>query len=238
MLYNMLKKLALLLLVLQLSSCDTLQSILNEGLASQALTNAEIVAGLKQALEIGATEGAQALSRQDGYLKSPYKILLPPEARAITDRLQNVPGFSQVENILLEKINRGAEDAAKRAAPIFRSAITSMSVNDALGILTGEKDAATQYLNRTTSNQLYNEFNPVIIQSLDKFDARKYWRDAVTAYNKIPFVEKANPSLDDYVTRQALDGLFKMVAVKELDIRTNLSARSTDLLRKVFARQD
>lgn len=233
----MLKRILLLLLVVQLSSCDVLQNILGEGLGSP-LTNAEIVAGLKQALELGATEGAQALSRKDGYLKSPYKILLPPEARAITERLQNVPGFSAVEDIILEKINRGAEDAAKRAAPIFRDAILSMSINDALGILTGDKDAATQYLNRTTNAQLYREFSPVIIQSLDKFEARKYWSDAVTAYNQIPFVQKANPSLDDYVTRQALDGLFKMVAVKELDIRTNISARNTDLLRKVFARQD
>ncbi|MDV7399457.1 DUF4197 domain-containing protein, partial [Arthrospira platensis SPKY1] len=105
----------------------------------------------------------------------------------------------------------------------------------AMGILMGDKNAATQYLHRVTYNKLYKEFNPVIIESLDKFDARKYWSDAVTAYNKIPLVEKANPDLDDYVTKQALEGLFSMVEKKELDIRTNISARTTDLLRRVFA---
>ncbi|MCB0641404.1 MAG: DUF4197 family protein, partial [Phaeodactylibacter sp.] len=96
-------------------------------LGSSELTSGEIASGLKQALEFGITEGANKLSATDGYFKSPYKILLPPEAREITNRLKNVPGFTQVENIILEKINRGAEDAAKKAAPIFKSAITSMT---------------------------------------------------------------------------------------------------------------
>jgi hypothetical protein len=107
-----------------------------------------------------------------------------------------------------------------------------------MNILMGEKNSATTFLNRTTSTQLYTEFNPVIVQSLDKFDARKYWSDAVNAYNKIPFVEKANPDLDDYVTKQALNGLFSMVEKEELNIRTNIAARTTDLLKKVFAKQD
>jgi len=113
-----------------------------------------------------------------------------------------------------------------------------MIFNDAMGILMGEKNAATAYLQRTTSQPLYNEFNPVIVSSLDKFQARKYWADAVNAYNKIPFVEKANPDLDDYVTKEALKGLFSMVEKEELNIRTNISARTSDLLRRVFAKQD
>jgi hypothetical protein len=216
-----------------------LQKALDSNLGqSTGLTTAEIAGGLKQALELGITEGANKLAQTDGYFKSQYKILLPPEARKVTDRLQNVPGFSNVESIILEKINRGAEDAARRAAPIFKDAIMKMSFNDAMGILMGNKNAATDYLHKATFNQLYGEFNPVIVQSLDKFEARKYWSDAVTAYNKIPLVEKANPNLDDYVTRQALTGLFSMVEKKELEIRTNINSRTTDLLRKVFARQD
>ena len=237
----MLKKLILLACVIQLSSCDpaALQQVMGDVLGgSGELTSAEIGNGLKQALEFGITEGAQKLSATDGYFKSPYKILLPPEAREITDKLKNVPGFTQVENILLEKINRGAEDAAKRAAPIFKSAITSMTFGDAMDILMGPQNAATNYLDKTTRSQLYNEFNPVIVQSLDKFQARKYWSDAVNAYNKIPFVDKADPDLDDYVTNQALAGLFSMVELKEKDIRNNVSARTTDLLKRVFARQD
>jgi hypothetical protein len=234
------KKLIFLpLLILVFSSCDVLQKALDSNIGqTTGLSTTEIAGGLKQALELGITEGANKLAQTDGYFKSQYKILLPPEARKVTDRLQNVPGFSNVESIILEKINRGAEDAARRAAPIFKDAIMKMSFNDAMGILMGNKNAATDYLHKATFNQLYGEFNPVIVQSLDKFEARKYWSDAVTAYNKIPLVEKANPNLDDYVTRQALTGLFSMVEKKELEIRTNINSRTTDLLRKVFARQD
>ncbi|HQU58114.1 MAG TPA: DUF4197 domain-containing protein, partial [Saprospiraceae bacterium] len=163
---------------------------------------------------------------------------LPPEARKVTDKLKNVPGFSSLEADILEKINRGAEDAAKKAKPIFVDAIRQMTFSDAMDILMGADNAATQYLNRTTNSKLYQEFNPVIIESLDKFNARKYWADAVNAYNKIPFVDKANPDLDDYVTNEALKGLFSMVEKKELQIRTDVSARTTDLLKKVFAKQD
>ena len=237
----MIKRLAVLLLAFQMMSCtqQELQSALGSVLGDGgALTNADIASGLKQALEIGITEGATRLSQEDGYFKSPYKILLPEEARQITNRLQNIPGFKEVENEILQRINRGAEDAAKKAAPIFVNAIKNMSFDDALGILMGEDNAATGYLNQATSQALYNEFNPVIIESLDKFNARKYWEDAVNAYNKIPFIEKANPDLDDYVTQQALKGLFSMVEKKEKDIRVNVNARTNDLLKKVFAKQD
>lgn len=234
------KKLLLLsFLTIAFSSCDVLQQIASDAMSQPAqLTTAEIASGLKQALEIGINEGAGKLSQTDGYFKSAYKILLPPEAQKVTAKLRNVPGFTDVENIILEKINRGAEDAAKKAAPIFKNAITQMTFNDAMGILMGSQNSATQYLNKATYNQLYTEFNPVIVESLDKFNARKYWADAVNAYNKIPLVEKANPDLDDYVTKQALTGLFSMVEKKELEIRTNIASRTTDLLKRVFAKQD
>ncbi len=156
----------------------------------------------------------------------------------MTSRLQSVPGFSNLEQQLLEKINRGAEDAAKKAAPIFKDAITQMTFADAFDILMGSNNAATNYLDNKTNTKLYREFNPVIVQSLDKFKARKVWADAANVYNKIPLVDKVNADLDDYVTTKALDGLFSMVAKKELDIRTNVNARTTELLQKVFAKQD
>ncbi|MBI1226400.1 MAG: DUF4197 family protein [Bacteroidetes bacterium] len=235
----MIKKFLLVFFCFQLVACDpaALQRTL-DALGSSELTTSEVSAGLKEALEIGIGKGSDALSKQDGYYKSAYKILLPPEAQKVAAKLRNVPGFTNVEERILEKINRGAEDAAKKAKPIFVSAIRQMTFSDAMNILMGEKNAATVYLNRTTSDQLYQEFNPVIVQSLDKFDARKYWSDAVNAYNKIPFVEKANPDLDDYVTKQALNGLFSMVEKEELDIRTNIASRTSDLLKKVFAKQD
>jgi hypothetical protein len=240
---TMFKKLTLMLAVcFSLTACDTTQdlgsilgTVLGEG---SPLTNSEIVSGLKQALEIGISKGSDVLSRENGYFQSPYKILLPEEARQVTDKLQNVPGFSRLEQNILEKINRGAEDAAKSAKPIFVDAIKSMSISDAMGILKGDKNAATEFLKSRTFQQLYNEFNPVIVTSLDKFNAREYWGNAVNTYNSIPLTNKVDPDLDDYVTRQALDGLFAMVAKEELDIRNNIAARTTDLLRKVFAAQD
>ncbi len=233
-------KLSLICLALSFSSCSPqqFQEVLDTLNSSGALTQGEVSSGLKQALEIGISKGSDQLSALDGYFKSPYKILLPPEARKVTEKLQKVPGFAQVENILLEKINRGAEDAAKKAKPIFVDAIKQMSFEDAMTILLGADNAATGYLNDKTNAQLYNAFNPVIVNSLDKFKARKYWADAVNAYNKIPFVQKANPSLDNYVTTQALKGLFSMVEKEEVNIRKNVSARTSDLLKKVFAKQD
>lgn len=207
-------------------------------LGQGTLTDADISSGLKEALRIGISKGADELSQVDGYFKSPYKILLPPEARKVTERLQKIPGFTQVENIILEKINRGAEEAAKRAKPIFVSAIRQMTFQDAMNILMGTENAATNYLENSTRVQLYNEFSPIVVESLDKFNARKYWSDAINAYNKIPFIEKANPSLDDYVVNEALNGLFSMVEKEEKNIRENVSARTSELLRKVFAKQD
>lgn len=233
----MIKKLGFLLVILQFTACTELQNLAGTLAESGALTNTEIGQGLKQALEIGIGKGSDRLSQVNGYFESPYKILLPPEAQKVTNKLRDL-GLGQVEDIILEKINRGAEDAAKKAKPIFVSAIKQMTFDDALNILMGVDNSATTYLNTATRTQLYSEFSPVINQSLDKFDANKYWSDLVNKYNKLPFVEKVNPDLGDYVTNQALNGLFSMVEKEEKNIRTNISARSTDLLKKVFAKQD
>ena len=219
------------------SGCAELQQALSTVAMSEP-TNAEISSGLKEALNLGISKGADQLSVKDGYFKSAYKILLPPEARKVTEKLRVIPGFSDVENVILEKINRGAEDAATKAKPIFVKAIKSMSISDVLNILMGSDDAATQYLKNTTYSSLYSEFNPVIVNSLNKFNAIEYWSKATTAYNNIPLVKQVNPKLDDYVTNQALDGLFKMVANEEKEIRRNPVKRISELLKKVFAKQD
>ena len=236
----MFKKFGLLILAasLTLTACDELKQVATTVLTQKLLTNEDIGGGLKSALEIGIGKGADVLSQKGGFMNSAFKILLPPEARQITDKLKVIPGFNQVENIVLEKINAGAEDAAAKAKPIFVNAIKQMTFSDALNILMGDKNAATTYLKKATYDQLYQSFSPVIVQSLDKFEARKYWGDAVNTYNKIPFTQKANPSLDDYVTKEALNGLFSMVEQKERDIRSNPAERVTDLLKNVFAKQD
>jgi len=202
------------------------------------LSNADISNGLKEALNLGTDEAVSFLSATDGYYKSAYKILLPEEARKVTDKLKFIPGFKNFEEIALEKINRGAEDAAKSVCPIFLDAIKGMSITDALGILTGEKDAATNYLNNQTYQTLYDRFQPVVLTSLNKFNAVDYWGDAMDTYNKIPLLDDVNPDLDDYVVHEALKGLFALVAVKELGIRTDISQRVTPLLQRVFERQD
>jgi len=138
----------------------------------------------------------------------------------------------------IETLNRGAEEAAKQAAPIFVSAIKQMTINDAWNILKGDKDAATQYLQKTTTSQLETKFKPVIQKALDKVNATKYYGDLVNTYNKIPFVDKVNPDLNDYATTLAIDGLFKLVAQEEANIRSNPGARTTELLKKVFKEQD
>ncbi len=194
--------------------------------------------GLKQALDLGVDEAVSFLSAEDGYYKSAYKILLPEEAQVVTNKLKVIPGFSDVEANLVEKVNRAAEDAATKAKPIFVSAIKQMSFKDAMNILMGDKDSATRYLEKATYDQLYSAFKPVIIESLEKVNASSYWNSAVTKYNKIPFAKKTNPDLDDHVTRQALAGMFGLVEKKEENIRGDKSLRTNDLLQKVFAQQD
>ena len=238
---TIMKKIIAIATLAFLMSCDaaTLGKVLDSTLSDGGLSNIDIGNGLKQALEFGVGDGADKLSQLNGFLDSPYKILLPAEVRKVTDKLQGVPGFKNVEAEMVKLLNRGAEDAAKSAKPIFVNAIKQMTFRDATQILMGEKNAATLYLQKSTSNPLYSAFSPTIKTSLDRVNATKYWNDITSKYNSLPFVrEKINTDLTDYVTKQALKGMFGMVAEKELKIRTDIGERSTDLLRKVFAKQD
>ncbi len=238
---RLVKNLMFVMVMLSLSACNpgdldkVLGAVLEDG---SALTDAQVGGGLKEALTQGIGKGADRLSMKDGFLRGAYKILLPEEVQKVTSRLQNVPGFTSVENKMLELVNRGAEDAAKKAKPIFVSAIKQMTFRDAMGILMGGNNAATDYLKKATHSKLYAAFKPEIVKSLDKVNATGTWKKAMTTYNKIPLVNKVNPDLDDYVTNQALSGLFKMVAKEETNIRKNPTARATDLMKKVFAKQD
>lgn len=198
----------------------------------------EVGLGLKQALEFGVNEAVEKLSADKGYLESPYKVLIPEEAQGIVSKVKMVPGFQDVEKQLIEKMNKAAELAAKKATPIFIDAIKSLTIRDAMNILLGEKDAATRYLETETRTQLYTAFLPVIQSALDEVNAREYWKTVINAYNTIPFVKKANPALDDHVNQKALDGMFSLIEEKESRIRGDQSERKTDLLKKVFAQQD
>lgn len=208
-------------------------SDINKG-AAKPLTSAEVAEGLKEALINGISKGADLTSQLDGYYKNPeIKIPFPPDVKKVEDRLRQLGLGNKVDEFVMT-LNRGAEDAAKEAKPIFISAIKQMSIDDAFGILKGQPDAATQFLKRTTSSQLKEKFKPVIQNSLSKVSATKYYGDLVNTYNKIPLVEKVNPNLDDYATDLAISGLFNMIAKEEKNIRENPMARTTDLLKRVF----
>jgi hypothetical protein len=233
------KKLAIVSLFFSLftfAACDVLEEVASGVLTEPTLE--EIGRGLKEALSNGISKGVESLAKKDGYFKSAQKILLPADVRKVTDRLKNVPGFSNLENELLEKMNRGAEDAAKEAGPIFLSAIRGLTFQDATNILMGTDNAATAYLQRTTNQQLYDKFNPKIVASLNKIGVNDLWRKAADTYNKIPLVTKVNNDMDDYVTKEALKGLFNKIEEEETNIRRNKFFRTTALLKKVFAKQD
>lgn len=202
------------------------------------LSEEEIGNGLKEALNQGVEKAVTSLSAEDGYYASPYKIFLPEEAQTVIKKVSALPGFGNVEQDLTERINKAAELAATKAGPIFVDAIKGLTIKDAMNLLLGEQDAATRYLQSNTSAPLAAEFQPIIRESLDEVNANEYWNKVVTAYNKIPFVKKTNPELDAYVTDRALDGLFGLVEIKESELRKNPALRNTDLLKKVFARQD
>lgn len=226
-----------------LSSCDVQSQNKIGNILKQIPTNGnptalEIGAGLKQALEIGTSHGADQLSAKDGFLGNlAIKILFPPEAQKVEKTLRSIGLNSLADNVILS-INRAAEDAAKEAKPIFISAIKQMTIADATNILFGNKDAATAYFKRVTTAELLQKFEPVITTSLNKVGATKYWGDAATAYNKIPLVKPVNTNLSNYVAQKAIDGMFYQVALEELKIRDNISARTTTLLQKVFGYAD
>lgn len=229
-----------LMLALLLGACTSTQitKTINDAMGgSQPLTTEEVAEGLKEALIKGISSGAEQVSHVDGYFKNPQiKIPFPPEVQRVEEKLRQIGLNDQVDRFVMT-LNRGAEEAAKEAKPIFVSAIKSMTIDDAWGILKGEEDAATQYLKRTTSAQLREKFMPVIQRSLSSVDATRYYDDLVNTYNKIPFVEKANPNLDEYATEKAIDGLFFMIAKEEKNVREDPLARTTDLLKRVFGSQ-
>ena len=233
------KKLLLLLGCFTLISCAEMQQVLDQlPQGTGVLSQAEIGNGLKEALNNGITKQVSKLTATDGFFKNEtVKILLPEELQTVDKKLRQI-GMSKLADEGLKVINRAAEDAVKEATPIFVDAVKQMSFNDAKNILMGNESSATTYLQNTTSTALYTKFNPVNKNSYTKVGADKVWKEIITKYNSIPLVKKVNPDLTDYTTKKAMEGVFKMIAVEEKDIRTNLASRSSDLLRKVFALQD
>ncbi|WP_269242097.1 DUF4197 domain-containing protein [Flavobacterium limnophilum] len=232
------KKIGLLILVFVLSSCVEMQQAINQFPQTQGIGGIDISGGLKEALNNGITKQVTKLTAVDGFYKNEaVKILLPEELKKVDSSLRKI-GLGSLADEGLKVLNRAAEDAVKEATPIFVDAVKNMSFTDAKTILMGNENSATTYLQTTTSTALYGKFNPVIKNSFAKVGADKVWTNIINKYNSIPFSKKVNPDLTDYVTNQAMTGVFKMIAVEEKNIRTNLNSRTSVLLQKVFAIQD
>ncbi len=221
-----------------LSSCQSLDQIVNVAQNYLTPSQGEIGLGLQEALSKGINIGAERVSKTDGFFKNELiKILIPKEAQVVTNTLSQIGMKPLVDKAILS-MNRAAEDAAKKSIPIFASAITSLTFSDALSILkSGNPAAATDYLKSKTASALIASFKPSIASSLEKVNATKYWADVMNTYNQIPLVKKVNPDLTDHVTSSAISGLFSQIAKEEENIRKNPLARTTELLKRVFNQQ-
>jgi hypothetical protein len=225
---------SLVLISGEISSQFSLSKLLNK-IAPAAVTEAEAGQGIKEALTQGVTTAVLNLHKEDGFFGSEvYKVLLPPDAKKVESTARKIGLGRQVDKAILA-INRGAEDAVGSAKPIFVDAIREMTVTDALGIVRGNKNAATEYFRQKTSEKLVAAFSPSVKASLDKTYATKYYSDIVKTYNALPTTfDKANPDLTSYVVGKTVDALFDQVAQQEAEIRANPLARTTEILKKVF----
>lgn len=218
-----------------LSGCDVLQNLPT---STGGVTEAEAGQGIKEALSQGVVNAVLKLNKQDGFYKDAlYKVLLPPDAKKIENTLRDLGMGSLVDKAILQ-INRGAEDAAGYAKPIFVDAIKNMTLQDAIGLVKNGDTSATHFFREKTTEKLIAAFLPVIKSSLDKVEATKYYGNVVNTYNSFPTTfKKINPDLPGYVTGKATEALFNEIAKEELNIRTNFAARTTDILKKVFGQK-
>ncbi|MFD2727738.1 DUF4197 domain-containing protein [Hyunsoonleella rubra] len=234
----MIRKLFLVCFIFNLTACAELQGVIDQLPQEGTISNADIASGLRQALDFGIDKQVTKLTQKDGFYRNELvKILLPEELKKVDKTLRDI-GLGKLADEGLKVLNRAAEDAVKEATPIFVNAVKGITFDDAKKILLGNDDAATQYLTGRTQTALYDKFNPVIKNSFSKVGADDIWSNLITKYNNIPFTKDVNPDLTDYVTSEALDGVYTMIAVEEKEIRNKIGSRTTDLLKKVFALQD
>ncbi len=226
------KLLAVALLSISLSSCDVLSNLPNVG---GGVTEAEAGQGIKEALSQGLVKAVLKLNKEDGFFGDAfYKILMPPDAQKVVNTLRDL-GMGKLVDKAVLAINRGAEDAAGYAKPIFVDAIKSMTLSDAIGLVRNGDTSATHFFRVKTTDKLVAAFMPVIKTSLDRVDATKYYGDVINTYNNFPTTfKKINPDLASFVTNRATNTLFDLVAKEELNIRQNIAARTTEILRRVF----
>jgi membrane-associated HD superfamily phosphohydrolase len=245
------RRISFIVLLLIFSGCAEILNVL-QTTGTTALTEGDVISGLKEALVTGAKNSAEKLSAVDGYYgDAAIKILLPDEAKTIVDNISKIPGGDKLIQDVILRINRAAEDAAKEVAPIFVNSITRMTIQDAFGILKGADNAATNYLRNTTYTDLYNLYKPKIQASTEKkiignISTKDSWNTLTSKWNtlansiagKLANLKPVNTNLDDFLTNKALTGMFSKVEGEELKIRKEVSARVTPILQKVFGTLD
>lgn len=223
-----------------IAACDVLEDAANKfptSTSTPALSNGEVISGLKEALQIGIKNSVNLTSVTDGFFKnSAIKLPFPEDAIKVKQKAIDLGMSSQVEKFELT-LNRAAEDATKAALPIFADAITNMSIQDGFKILNGGDGAATKYLRDNTTAKLTAAFAPKVAESINKVKLTEYWNPIITKYNSVMAItggQKMNPDLNAFVTERAILGLFKLVEQEENKIRKDPMARVTDILVKVF----
>lgn len=244
-------KLFTILVIFALSGCAEVLNVLQTA-SPVPLTEQDVAAGLKEALETGAKNTASRLSAENGYYGDEViRILLPDEAKIIVDNISRIPGGEKLIQDVVISINRAAEDAAREAAPIFVNSVRQMTIKDAFGILKGADNAATTYLRNTTYTDLYSLYKPKITSSTEKkvignLSAKDSWIALTGRWNtfagslagKVAGLKPVNIDLDDYLTAKALSGIFLKIEGEELKIRKDVSARVTPILKRVFGSLD
>lgn len=237
-------KLLVCLFIISLFSCSiiedastTILSPTNNSPSKIDLTNEEVISGLKEALNVGIKNAVNLSSVTDGFLKNDViRLPFPPDAIKVREKAINF-GLSKQVTTFEETLNRAAEEATKKALPIFVDAIKNMSVSDGFSILKGGDGAATKFLKSQTSNQLVIAFAPVVKEATTKVQLTAYWNPIITRYNSAMTLssgQKLDPDLDAYITQKAIDGLFYLVETEENKIRKDPLARVSDILVKVF----
>lgn len=205
--------------------------------SSTPLTNEEVVAGLKQALQVGADRTVSKASAADGFWSDArIRIPFPEEALKVRTTLMDIGMTKPVEDFE-RTLNKAAETAAKEAVPVFVDAITSMTITDGFDLLRGGENAATTFLRDKTSAALRARFTPIVERATSEVALTSHWQPLANAYNATAILtggKAVDPDLNGYVTTKAMDGLFVLLAEEEKKIRQDPLARTTDLLRRVF----
>lgn len=226
--------------LLALTACDELKQIAGNiptTATTAGLTNDEVIAGLKEALNVGIKNSVSVASVTDGFLKN-QEIRLPFPEDAIKVKQKAIEwGLSGQVDKFETTLNRAAEEATKTALPIFVDAIKNMSIQDGFTILKGGDGAATKFLRDNTTSKLVAAFSPKVGEAISKVKLTEYWNPIITKYNSAMTItggQKINPDLNAYVTERAINGLFKMVEKEENKIRKDPAARVSEILVKVF----